>query len=120
MRPGFSPVFPGMGGGIGADIAVLPVGGRALFIMAFECHAIILTFITKIVAEFIDQFRMAVLHHIKIIMAAFMAKMAKQGAVVFSHGYARGFPVHHIGFNGIEGNKTIGVAGQHRLAFHGH
>ena len=36
VRPGFGPVFPGMHGGVGADVRLRPVRGRALLVVALH------------------------------------------------------------------------------------
>jgi hypothetical protein len=47
VRPGFGKVFPGVGCGVGADEAFVPVGGRAVPIMDFERFFIV----ARVVAE---------------------------------------------------------------------
>ena len=41
MRPGFGEILPRMGGGIGTDEMLLPVGGWAVPVMGLERRAIV-------------------------------------------------------------------------------
>jgi hypothetical protein len=47
MLPGFGPVFPGMGGGIGADEIALPVGEGARAVVGLQRRSVIRLFVAE-------------------------------------------------------------------------
>lgn len=54
---------------------------------------------------------------IPVVMTDFMAKMAEQGAVRFTHLHADFFAVGVVGLLDVEGDQTVGMAGGGRVAF---
>lgn len=51
------------------------------------------------------------LHDTEIKMPTFMAEVTQKSAIIFTHINTRGFPIHHICFNGIHGDQAIGMPG---------
>nr|GEZ30648.1 hypothetical protein [Tanacetum cinerariifolium] len=115
VRPGFGPVFPGVHGGVGADVMLLPVGRGTVLIMMVQGIGVAGAVVAEQVAEAVlpvgvgDQ-------AIPIVMTHFMTEMPEQCAVGFVHLHAHLLTDGVVGFFDIEGDQAIGVAGGGQVA----
>ena len=115
MRPALGPVFPGVGGGVGADKIPLPVGGWAFGVVALQTGGVVDRLVTEQLVEPVhppgasDQ-------PVPVVMTHLMAKVTQQGAVRLPHGFAGQLPGGVIGLVHVEGDQTRLMARHDGLA----
>src|SRR5262249_40401165 len=109
VSPGFSPVFPGMGGGISADITFLPIWRSTRLIIFLKRPTIIGGFIAKQLAIVVEK---AGAGHetIPVIVTDFVAKMTKQGAIRLSHFVPHFFACGIVGFGDVQSDDALVMA----------
>ena len=118
MGPGFGPVFPGVGAGVGADKSLGPVGRRTLLVVLLQRLGIVCAFIPEQGAERFEPLAIPD-QPIPVIVPDLVAEVADQGAVGLVHGRANLLAPGVIGFFRVKGNQAAGVAGHYPLAFLG-
>ncbi len=114
VGPGFRPVFPGVHGGVGTDEGRLPVGRRTLFIVALQRGAVIGALIAEQTAVIVEPWA-ARNQPVPIVVANFVAEMAKQGAIGFLQLDARLLAHVIVGFSDVQGDQPVGMAGYREL-----
>ena len=115
VGPALRPVFPGMGRGIGADVAELPVRRRPVFVVPLQAVAVV----ERLVAEQrTTGFEPVAVGNqaVPVVMSDLVPQMADQGAIRLVHVGARAFAMHIVGLDDVERDQAVVVAGHHRRA----
>ena len=113
MGPAFGPVFPRVGGGIGADEVVAPLLiHRVARIVVLQGLAIVLALVAEQAAEFLETARS---HHQPVPeeVAGFMAQMAHQRPVGLVQGLAAPGTLGIVGLHHVQRDGAVGMAGHH-------
>src|SRR4051812_17805349 len=106
MRPGFGKIFPGMGGRIGRNIALLPIGWRPGLIVMLKSEIVVLPVVAEDRPALLELVAIAD-QQIPIMMPDLMAKMAEQGPVSFAHLQAPALPFDVVGLGQGDGDDTV-------------
>ena len=111
VGPGFGPIFPRMGAGVGADVAVLPVGGGAALIIAEEGGGVVPFLVAEKLAEAGEAGRPGD-ELVPVVMGDLVTEMAEEGAVGFVQADALALAFLIVGFGDVDGDLALGVAGE--------
>jgi hypothetical protein len=116
VGPGFGPVFPGMGGGVGADVVLLPAAGRATRgVVSIQRLGVVDGLVAEFLAERLQAPRILD-QGIPVVVAGFVPQMSQQRAVGFMQGHAAPHPLGVVGFGDVQRDHALAVACHDLLA----
>ena len=113
VRPGLGPVFPRMGAGVGADEALLPVGGRGALVVRLERLGVVGALVAEDAPELLER-RRARDQPIPVVVAALVAHVPEQRPIRLVERRPPLLALGIVGFGDVDGDDAVGVAGQHR------
>src|SRR4051812_45675373 len=99
--------------GVGADVARLPIGGRALLIIILQRGAVVARFIAK---EFAEAVQMRGVRHefAPIVMSNLVSQVPEQRAKRFAQGDTPPFTLAIISLGNVDCDYTFVVASHNR------
>ncbi len=80
VRPGLRPVFPGMHGGVGADVRIRPVRGRALLVVALHRLVVVERVVAEELAKCAEQVAVPD-EPVPVVVADLVPQVAEHGAI---------------------------------------
>src|SRR5580700_7936403 len=114
VRRGLGPVFPRVGGCVGADMGILPILARSSAVVMTQCLGVIRTLVTEEATKFLQPCAVAN-ESVPEIVSDLVAEMAEQGAIglVLSDTLTLSFEV--IGLINVQRDDAVVVTGEYAL-----
>ena len=116
VGPGLGEVLPGVHGRIGADVALLPAGRRAVLVVPLAAPPGSRSLSSPKTARARLDLAAVAHQHVPVVVADLVAQVAEQRPVGLAELQPPPLALGGIGLGDVDGDQPVVVAGHHRLA----